>query len=109
MSGFQQVDITLLPWARAHGLHVTTLYRDDEVRSIAVVDAVGRECQLFLTEPTPRGDLRVIAVTGVTQLADVPTRTEELVSALDQAHRAIQDWFSQQSERASSKRGLTRS
>jgi hypothetical protein len=39
-------DPVLNAWTAQHGLHVLTRHRDEEVRSVAIVDAAGREFQI---------------------------------------------------------------
>ncbi len=38
---YAAIDKILTPWLKLHGLHVFTMYREDEVRSIDVVDDAG--------------------------------------------------------------------
>jgi hypothetical protein len=45
---FGEADAVLSSWAKRHGLHVLTRYRDDEVRSIPIVGPDGRELQIWL-------------------------------------------------------------
>ena|SRR5688572_4267331 len=45
---YAALDPILNAWTAQQGLHVLTRHRDEEVRSVAIVDAAGREFQIWL-------------------------------------------------------------
>lgn len=91
---YSNVDPVLHQWARRHGLHVASLYRDDEVRSVAVVDDSGGEYQIFLTPPDAAGRLTVTASTRRRPRVDIEANLASLESALEQAYRLVEGWIS---------------
>ena len=44
---YSDIDPILLPWAATHFLHVQTRHRDEEIRSMAVVDDAADTYQLY--------------------------------------------------------------
>ena len=58
---YAAVDKILMPWLKRHGLHVFTLYREDEVRSIDVIDDAGARYHIAISEPNEAQRVRVLA------------------------------------------------
>jgi len=48
---YEFIDATLLKWARKNQLNWLTQYRDEEVRTVIIVDRTGREFQLWVDPP----------------------------------------------------------
>ena len=56
---YQQIDVILFPWAKAHLLNVMTEYKDEEVRSITVVDDFANEFQIYLSPDSDHEETKV--------------------------------------------------
>jgi hypothetical protein len=87
---YDEFDDTLSAWARRHGLHVSTEYKEEEVRSIAIVDDVGCEYQLWLSLLPPHR-LRAAAW----DFADRHTAQECEASALpdETVYATVEQWI----------------
>jgi hypothetical protein len=86
IDNYVAADFFLLPWARENGLVVSTLYRDEIVRSIAVNSVLNREpkgqkAQLWITPPDHLGNLEVHVAVG-TWHHSVETTLNRLCDAL---------------------------
>ena len=106
---YPELDPILQPWALRHGLMFATRYRDDEVRSMEVVDDFGDSYQLFAApEFDDPGAITVGAGlikrgtkkhTFNRERRDFDFRKkvfiEELSLALDSAWEKIQFWIEQ--------------
>lgn len=57
---YQEIDSILLPWAKEQVLYVMTEYKDEEVRSISVVNDFGDEFQIYLAPDTDNEETKVI-------------------------------------------------
>lgn len=57
---YQEIDAILLPWSRKQDLYVMTAYKDEEVRSIIVVNHFGDEFQIYLAPDTDHEETKVI-------------------------------------------------
>lgn len=94
---FSAVDPILNAWAMQHGLHVSTKCNDEDVRFIPVVDAAGREFQIWL-DPDGGGGYKVQAASvdrrrrlwhGWSSESAFPSRVETM---LDAALLEIRKW-----------------
>jgi hypothetical protein len=89
------VDAALETWGRRHGLYVIMRHRDDEVRSVSVVDDAGTEYQVFLSAPNDAGRLTVTAVRSAgeplaaTRECDLP----DLPVALEDIYGLVISWI----------------
>jgi len=89
---FRTVDEVLLPWARSHGLYVSTEYKDEEVRSIAIVDDSGSEYQMWLTL-TPDGGVTVHAWDYAELRVFEGCEMGELPTTLETVYRSVEQWI----------------
>jgi hypothetical protein len=100
---FAEVDAALPAWLKRHGLHVYTQARDEEVRSVLVVDDQGNTYQICI-DPTPGGTYTI----GAAVLETVPrspsrkirpfafrveTEGAGLADALDDAYACVESWI----------------
>ena len=58
---YAALDEILAPWLKRHGLNVFTLYCEDEVRSIDVIDDAGDRYQIAISEPDESERVKVFA------------------------------------------------
>jgi hypothetical protein len=56
---YTDIDPVLFPWSKTHGLHVYTECRDDEIRSIDIVDDIGDSYALGVGSPCEDGSVSV--------------------------------------------------
>ena len=92
---YVEIDPILYAWARENGLYVSTHYRDEEVRSVPIVDDAGDEYQLWLTRPDALGELTVSVSDNRGKLSEVRTRTDDLETALKKAMSAVNRWIAE--------------
>jgi hypothetical protein len=88
---FEQVDPPLAAWAKRHGLHVSTRYKDSEVRSVAIVDDAGCEYQLWLSL-LPRDRLEVAAWDFGKRRLRQQCGASQLPEVLESVYRVVEDW-----------------
>lgn len=48
---YQLIDPIIFPWANIHSLHISTIYKDEEVRSIDLINAKGERFQIWFDLP----------------------------------------------------------
>ena len=59
---YSQIDPVLSTWAKTHGLFVATRFKDEEVRSVQIVDDAGDSYGLWVDVPQGNG-LVTVSVT----------------------------------------------
>jgi hypothetical protein len=101
---YSQIDPVLFPWAKTHGLHVYTKCRDDEIRSIEIVDDTG-DCYALGTMPNDDGLVEVWVsekrvagrplVSGKFKTQSFTTPVGELEQILESAYRQAEIWISE--------------
>lgn len=89
---FEQLDPPLAAWAKRHGLHVSTLYKDSEVRSVAIVDDAGCEYQLWLTLLS-ENRVEVSAWNFGKRSVRRQCEASQLSEALESVYAAVEDWI----------------
>ena len=89
---YAAVDKILTPWLKRHGLHVFTLYREDEVRSIDVVDDAGDRYQIAVSEPDESERVRVFAGNLKSKRK---RKSREYESTLSDLERVLEEAYSQ--------------
>ena len=102
---YSQIDPVLMPWAQTHGLHVYTECRDDEIRSIDIVDDAGDSYALGVSSPRDDGSVSVWVseqrvggrpVTSRKIRSETFTTTvAELEHTLESAYRRAESWISE--------------
>ena len=108
---YSQIDTVLMPWARTRGLHVYTECRDDEIRSIDIVDDIGDSYSLGVGSPAADGAVSVwvseqrvggrSVVSRQIRSKSFTTTIAGLEQVLESAYRQAESWISE--------RGHTRS
>lgn len=48
---YQLIDHIILQWTRSHSFHVSTIYKDEEIRSIDVINIKGERFQIWFDPP----------------------------------------------------------
>jgi len=102
---YSQIDPVLFRWARTHGLHVYTECRDDEIRSIDIVDDTGDCYALGVSSPRDNGAVSIWIseqridgrpVTSQQIRSEAFTTTvAELEHTLERAYRQAESWIAE--------------
>jgi hypothetical protein len=102
---YLQIDPVLFPWAKIHGLHIYTTCRDDEIRSIDIVDDVGDSYSLGVGSLREDGTVAVwvseqrvggkAIVNRNIQSQRFTTTIAELRQTLELAYRQVESLISQ--------------
>ncbi|MDQ6789029.1 MAG: hypothetical protein M3033_19675 [Acidobacteriota bacterium] len=87
------VDKVLTPWLKRYGLHVFTMCRDDEVRSIDVVDDVGDRYQIFISKPDGKGRVGVSVWNYKKQTKSFESQVSGLEEMLEDAYSQVIEWI----------------
>ncbi len=90
---FQAVDSILGTWARKHGLSIATVYRDEEVRSIELVDRRGDRYQIWIDPPDALGLVGIHAWDFRHLKTHVQSSVPELESNLDGVRETVLGWM----------------
>ena len=97
---YAAVDEILAPWLKRHGLHVFTLYREDEVRSIDVVDGAGDRYQIAISEPDESERVKVFAGNLKSKRKrkskEYESPLSDLERVLEEAYSQIMEWVKQE-------------
>jgi hypothetical protein len=91
---YAAIDPILNRWAQKQGLTILTAYRDEEVRSIELVDKKGRRYQVWIDPPDATGTTTVHAWDYKKQRMDDAVRPTDLEACLDKVHAAVRTWMS---------------
>lgn len=86
------IDAILTEWAARHGLHVQTRYRDEEVRSVDVVDDQGARYQVWLVQ-RPDGDVEVNAWDHRDLRTCIKSTAAGLPEALEAGYLQVLAWI----------------
>ena len=89
---YVDADKILTPWLKRHGLHLLTMDREVEVRSIDVVDDAGERYQIFLSEPDASGKVRIFAGNNKSKRK---SKSKEFDAALTNLDQALEEAYSQ--------------
>jgi hypothetical protein len=96
---YADVDKILLPWLKRYGLHVFTMHREDEVRSIDVVDDAGDRYQIAISPPDAFEMIQVIAANNKSRRKRKSQEYEctlsDLERALEEAYSQIMNWVNE--------------
>src|SRR5260370_15808805 len=96
---YVDADKILAPWLKRHGLHVFTMDREVEVRSIDVVDDTGDRCQITLSEPDASGRVTIFAWNckskRKSKSKEFQSTLSELEEALEEAYAQVMEWVKQ--------------
>jgi hypothetical protein len=95
---FAAIDAALVSWASRNGAHVMTQYHDEDVRSLSLVDAQGREFQLWIERD---GDHFVVKASNnkradaVRSWSSEPVAAAQVTGALDRAIVEVRAWMAE--------------
>ena len=100
---YTQIDPVVVPWAETHGLFVATRFKDDEVRSIQIVDDAGDSYGLWISDAAEDG-LVSVGIAEHTVGGSRPssrkvrkqtfsTTVPELGHALESAYALVESWM----------------
>ena len=95
---YTQIDTVLGPWTKTHGLFVATQFKDEEVRSIQIVDDAGDSYGLWVDLPRDDGSVSVSIAEQTTPTRKVrrqkyTTRVAELAETLESAYALAVSWM----------------
>jgi len=76
-----------------HGLHVVTRHRDEEVRSIDVVDDAGARYQIWISDADEVGKVRVSAWNVKRKKNAYESDVDELDHSLEDAYSQVTEWI----------------
>ena len=97
---YAAIDKILTPWLKRHGLYVFTLYREDEVRIIDVVDDAGDRYQISISEPDESERVRIFAGNLKSKRKrksrEYESTLSELERVLEEAYFQIMEWVNQE-------------
>jgi hypothetical protein len=92
---YSEVDKALKPWLTRHGLHLFTRARDEEVRSIDVVDDAGARYQIWISDANDVGKVRVSAWDFKKKKKVFESDFDELGQSLEDAYSQVTEWIQQ--------------
>ena len=95
---YDPIDPVLVPWAKMHGLFVATQFKDEEVRSIQIVDDFGDSYGLWVDVPHEDGSVRVSIAEHEAQSRDnrrqtFDTSVKDLVPTLESVFAVAESWI----------------
>jgi hypothetical protein len=97
---YADVDKILPPWLKRHGLHVSTMYREEEVRIIDIVDDAGDRYSVAISEPDASEKVRVFVANFTRKRkrksCEFETNLSDLARVLEEAYSKIMEWLSQE-------------
>ncbi len=86
-------DSVLEPWAASHELHIHTLFKDVEVRSIDVVSKNGKRFQIWIDPPDQAGTTEVHVWDMKNRRMDYSATLATLENQLEAAYQQAINWF----------------
>jgi hypothetical protein len=92
---YADIDKVLTPWSKRHGLHVIRKYRDEEVRSIDVVDDAGGRYQIWISESGQSGKAKVSAWNYKDKRKAVESSFFDLEQTLEDTYSEVMLWVAQ--------------
>jgi hypothetical protein len=95
---YTQIDPVLVPWAKTHGLFVATQFKDEEVRSVQIVDDAGDSYGLWVDLPREDGSVTVAIAEHTAPSRKIrrqtfTTRIAELGQTLESAYAVAESWM----------------
>ncbi|MDQ3042190.1 MAG: hypothetical protein M3R11_07390 [Acidobacteriota bacterium] len=91
---YEEIDKILLPWLKKYGLHVFTKYRDDEVRSMNVVDDVGDIYRITIS-PIDTNTGKIYIHFGIRRQKKVESEAETIETLLSEFENALEETYEQ--------------
>ena len=92
---YAEIDKVLTPWSQRHGLHVSTKHRDEEVRSIDVVDDTGSRYQIWLADALEAAKVKVSAWDYKDKKKTVASNLPDLEQVLEAIYSEVMVWVIQ--------------
>lgn len=89
---YETIDPVILRWSAEHGVHVSTAYKDEEVRSIQLVGRGDAKCQIWIDVPDSSGSVEVHVWDYKKRRRDFHTDVQALKKVLEEAHATALDW-----------------
>ena len=88
------IDPILNAWADSRKLHIQTIFKDMEIRSVDIIDSQGKRFQLWVDEPDKAGNTMV-------HIWDMKKKREDFIASkfslkdkLENAYRCAKNWSS---------------
>lgn len=91
--GYELIDSAIHDWSRKRSLHVYSTYRDDEVRSVDLVDGNGQKCQIWIDPPNSSGKVHVNVWDYKKRREDFECGIADLFDWLDTAYNTANKWM----------------
>lgn len=92
---FKSIDPSLEAWARVHALHISTKYKDSEVRSTDVVGSSGRKYQIWVEPSGTENSFLVKVWDYKKRKAQFPASQANISEKLEEAWKTAQLWMTQ--------------
>jgi hypothetical protein len=96
LSDYSQIDPTLYSWAQNHKLHVFTVYKECEVRSVDVVSNSANRYQIWLDPPNEKNEISIHAWDYKKRKADIECSLSELENKLEEIYSMVLLWEGEQ-------------
>ncbi|MCA1790201.1 MAG: hypothetical protein LC667_10180 [Thioalkalivibrio sp.] len=90
---YEQFDGALRSWANTRALHVATKYRDEEVRSIELVNQTGKRAEIWLSLTTAGAGVTVHAWDFESRRWSRSASAGSLAAELENAYAEVQRWW----------------
>jgi len=88
------IDAEISRWAHQRGLTVATGYKDEEVRSVQLVDERGRRYQIWV-EDLGNGQYRAVAWDYSKRRSEHDSYPAGFLDALEAAYQQVRVWMQQ--------------
>lgn len=90
---FAQIDPAISSWVKRHKLNLDTEYRDEEVRSVALVDNKGNRFQIWVEE-LPDGRFRAVGWDHGRRRYECDAEADKFDDALERTLAVVRTWLS---------------
>jgi hypothetical protein len=94
---YSQIDPVLFPWAKTRGLLVATQFKDEEIRSVQIVDDAGDSYGLWISAPQGNGFVSVGIAENCSKSKirrqTFTTSPVELGQTLEKAYSVAESWM----------------
>lgn len=89
---YAEIDPVLNTWAQKKGLQIATKHRDDEVRSLNVVNAKGEKFQLWVEEIINSPICKIHVWDYKNKIKSIESEFNKLTESLDLAYSVLKKW-----------------
>ena len=92
---YKEIDSIIDDWVRRHSLHHYTSAKDEEVRSVHIVDEKARTYQIWIDVPSEAGAVNVHACAWdfKKRKQDFEATICDLAICLENAYKTVLDWI----------------